>query len=76
MKNEIPESSLDSRKVEIEIAQNCQAVIKMIKDLDKHNQRQINEMERDLEARKQKELGENGFYNLNNEIKKKLKMKF
>lgn len=58
MKNEISESSLDSRKVEIEIAQNCQAVIKMIRDLDKYNQRQINEMEKDLEARQQKELGE------------------
>ena len=29
----------------------------MVKDLDTHNQRQIQEMEKDLEARQQKELG-------------------
>lgn len=48
---------INPQKIEVEIATNCQAIIQMIQDLDCHNKRQISEMEKDLEARQEKQLG-------------------
>ena len=50
------ELQINPQKIEIEIAVHCQSVIEMIKDLDGHNLRQITEMEKDLEARQEKQL--------------------
>jgi hypothetical protein len=49
--------NIDTQKVEVEIAKNCQKLTELIKDLDDHYLKQLAEMEEDLGARQEKQLG-------------------